>query len=55
MRVWKEYVEELFNDDRPNEKPTIDEYINDPGPKITKHEVIHAYKNAKRQKSYRFR
>lgn len=44
LRRWKEYVEELFNDSRPNTPPEADEDINESGPEITKGEIIHAIK-----------
>lgn len=40
LKRWKEYVEELFNDDRLNKKPMIDTNTKQIGPAITKSEII---------------
>lgn len=47
LQRWKEYVEELFDDGRPNTPPEADESVNERGPEITKDEVIHAIKAQK--------
>lgn len=47
LRRWKEYLEELLDDDRPVEPPQTIENMNKTGPEITKGEVIHAIKAQK--------
>lgn len=51
LRRWKEYVEELFDDDRPNKPPPEDQVTNEKAPEISKSEVIHAIKILKNRKA----
>ncbi|XP_071574655.1 uncharacterized protein [Temnothorax nylanderi] len=51
LQVWKRYVEELFDDDRPNMPPQVDKNINESGPEITKDEAVHAIKAQKNGKA----
>ncbi|XP_044750612.1 uncharacterized protein LOC123310952 [Coccinella septempunctata] len=48
---WKEYIQKLFDDDRPNASPSINKEINEKGPIISKQEVIHAIKAQKEGKA----
>ncbi|XP_030747669.1 uncharacterized protein LOC115876118 [Sitophilus oryzae] len=48
---WKEYIETLFNDDRPCSPPPIDHILNEKAPAITKDEVVHAIKAQKSGKA----
>jgi hypothetical protein len=47
LERWKEYIQTLFDDDRPCSPPSTDNRINEKGPEITKEEVIHAVKPQK--------
>lgn len=48
---WKEYIQALFDDERPYVPPSADNQINEKGPEITKEEVIHAIKSQKNGKA----
>lgn len=51
LKRWKEYVEALFDDERPNTSPEVDHILNEVGPPITKTEVAHAIKSQKNGKA----
>lgn len=51
LQRWKQYLKKLFNDNRPNIPPQINENLNKTGPKIIKDEVIYAIKAQKKGKA----
>lgn len=51
LKRWKEYIEDLYSDNRPEVPPTMDDQINKSGPEITKSEVIHPVKTQKSRKA----
>jgi len=51
LKRWREYIEDLSNDNRSDVQPITNDQINEKGPDITKEEVIHATKAQKDRKA----